>query len=167
MKTGILLENLPLLPLCHIMTFLPHSSLLNLSLCSKKLYELIMREWNNNPSLWRHINIPSNLTRSGLYSLKRTLLSNQTKIRLVRSIRISDSGDHLSSFMCNVICSFHTVNRFVIQPKIKSSQIVKILNVFRFGQKCKKCNWTIDRPEYIEMTKLNIRVINCSNSPNT
>ena len=158
MRTEIRLENLPRLPLCHIMTYLPHSHLLNLSLTSKKLHELVKREWKYNPSLWHHITIPSNLTHSGLDSLKRALLDDQMKINLVQSIRISDRTENLSRFMCNVICSFHSVRVIVINSDINANQIVKILNSLIINEKkCKKCNLG-KRLQYVEMTKINTRI---------
>ena len=79
------LEQLPSLVLCHLMQFLPHSALLNLSMTSSCLHSLVMREWKNNPSIWRHITLSPSLSPSRLASLKKTLVG---KKRFIRSIRL-------------------------------------------------------------------------------
>ena len=80
----ICLEHLPSLVLCHLMQFLPHSALLNLSMTSSQLHSLVTREWKSNPSLWRHITISPTLSPSRFASLKKALLG---KKRFIRSIR--------------------------------------------------------------------------------
>ena len=80
----IRLEHLPTLVLCHLMQYLPHSALLNLSLTNSSLHSLVMKEWKGNSSLWRHITISHDLSPSRILSLKKALAG---KKRFVRSIR--------------------------------------------------------------------------------
>ena len=88
----ICLEHLPSLVLCHLMQFLPHSALLNLSMTSSQLHSLVTREWKSNPSLWRHITISPTLSPSRFASLKKALLG---KKKFIRSIRFHILTQHL------------------------------------------------------------------------
>lgn len=134
----ICLQHLPSLVLCHLMQFLPHSALLNLSMTSSQLYSLVMREWRSNPSLWRHITLSPTLPPSHLASLKKAL---RGKKRFIRSIRIADGNDFLSDSVCDFICGFYRLRRIVIQPKIKHRHIIRILSAF-------------SRLQFVELTKL-------------
>jgi len=134
----ICLEHLPSLVLCHLMQFLPHSALLNLSMTSSQLHSLVTREWKSNPSLWRHITISPTLSPSRFASLKKALLG---KKRFIRSIRIADGDDFLSDSVCDFICGFYRLRRIVVQPKIKHRHIIRILSAFT-------------RLQFVELTKL-------------
>lgn len=137
-RNHICLEHLPSLVLCHLMQFLPHSALLNLSMTSSQLHSLVMREWKCNPSLWRHITLSPTLSPPRLASLKKALLG---KKRLIRSIRIADGNDFLSDSVCDFICGFYRLRRIVVQPKIKHRHIIRILSAFT-------------RLQFVELTKL-------------
>ena len=165
--TPMLLENLPRLPLCHIMRFLPHSALLNLSLSSKKLQALVMREWEKNPNLWRHLSISPNLSLSGLISLRKALLNKGTlKLKHIKSIKITDSDEFLSNFMCKFVCSFHHVHSIEIQPNIRPAHIVKILNAFKNPVNCAKCKNLNGRGvQYLKLTKLNFEATRLNPPP--
>ena len=80
------LTDLPSLVFRQILEFLPHSALLNLSLTNSSLHFLVMREWQTNPSLWRHVTLAPSLPPSKLLSLKNAL---QEKRRFIRSIRLT------------------------------------------------------------------------------
>ena len=165
MSALILLENLPRLAFCHILSFLSHLSLLNLSLSSKNLYGLVMREWNTNPSLWYHITISPDLSIGGFMCLWK-IMKTENKLEFVRSIRISNSEQYLTNFMLTFLSHFHNVSRLVIETKIKSSHIIKILSKFNYDicKYCKNCK----RPninsniQYVEFTKHNIVAIKLS-----
>jgi len=145
------LEHLPSLVLCHLMQFLPHSALLNLSMTSSCLHSLVMREWKNNPSIWRHITLSPSLSPSRLASLKKTLVG---KKRFIRSIRIADGNDFLSDSMCDFICGFYRLRRIVVQPKIKHRHIIRILSAFT-------------RLQFVELTKLGTEGTLCTTATNT
>ena len=87
-RNPMCLEHLPSLVFCHIMQFLPHSALFNLSMTSSCLHSLVMREWKSNPSLWRHITLSPTLSPTGVASLKKALLG---KKRFIRSIRFDQN----------------------------------------------------------------------------
>lgn len=134
----ICLEHLPSLVLCHLMQFLPHSALLNLSMTSSQLHSLVTREWKSNPSLWRHITISPTLSPSRFASLKKALLGKKRFIRSIRfhiltntlksklfETRIADGDDFLSDSVCDFICGFYRLRRIVVQPKIKHRHIIR------------------------------------------
>jgi len=137
-SSHICLEHLPSLVLCHIMQFLPHSALINLSMTSRQLHSLVMREWKSNPSFWRHITLSPTLSPPRLASLKKALVG---KKKFIRSIRIADGIDFLSDSVCDFICGFYRLRRIVVQPKIKHRHIIRILSAFT-------------RLQFVELTKL-------------
>lgn len=145
------LEDLPSLVFCHLMQLLPHSALLNLSMTSSCLHSLVMREWKENPSLWRHITLSPNLSPTGLASLKKALLG---KKRFIRSIRIADGHDFLSDSVCDFICGFYRLRRIVVQPKIKHRHIIRILSSFTHLQ-------------FVELTKLGTEGTLCTSATST
>ena len=137
-RNHICLEHLPSLVLCHLMQFLPHSALLNLSMTSSQLHSLVTREWKSNPSLWRHITISPTLSPSRFASLKKALLGKKRFIRSIRfhiltntlkskffETRIADGDDFLSDSVCDFICGFYRLRRIVVQPKIKHRHIIR------------------------------------------
>ena len=64
------LLHLPLVPLRHLLSLLPHSSLLVLACTCSSVHSLVMEEWRRSPSLWRHVTLPSSLSDTGLASLR-------------------------------------------------------------------------------------------------
>ena len=139
-SSHICLEHLPSLVLCHIMQFLPHSALINLSMTSSQLHSLVMREWKSNPSLWRHITLSPTLSPHRLASLKKALMGKKKFIRSIRfnivintalslkshsGTRIADGIDFLSDSVCDFICGFYRLRRIVVQPKIKHRHIIR------------------------------------------
>jgi len=150
-SSHICLEHLPSLVLCHLLQFLPHSALLNLSMTSSHLHSLVMREWKSNPSIWRHITLSPSLSPSRLASLKKALLG---KKRFIRSIRIADGNDFLSDSVCDFICGFYRLRRIVVQPKIKHRHIIRILSAFT-------------RLQFVELTKLGTEGTLCTTVTST
>ena len=139
-SSHICLEHLPSLVLCHIMQFLPHSALINLSMTSRQLHSLVMREWKSNPSFWRHITLSPTLSPPRLASLKKALVGKKKFIRSIRfniminaalslkshsGTRIADGNDFLSDSVCDFICGFYRLRRIVVQPKIKHRHIIR------------------------------------------
>ena len=80
------LAELPSLVFRQVLEFLPHSALLNLSLTNSSLHFLVMKEWQTNPTLWRHVTLAPSLAPSKFLSLSNAL---QEKRRFIRSIRLT------------------------------------------------------------------------------
>ena len=151
-----LLEDLPRLVLCHIMSFLQHFSLLNLALCSHKLHKLVMREWDNNPNLWHQITISPTLSQPGFLSLKNALIGKKMNIRHVKIIKIHESSiSFLSDRVCKFISTLHKVSSIIIQSNIKNKQVVQILSAFNNHMDCEMCKIYGYSLNYVEITKLN------------
>ena len=116
------LTDLPSLVFHQILEFLPHSALLNLSLTNSSLHFLVMREWQTNPSLWRHVTLAPSLAPPKLLSLKNAL---QEKRRFIRSIRVSDDANFLSEQVFDSISSVRHLRRIVVQSKVKHQHIIR------------------------------------------
>ena len=149
-----LLQDLPILVLSHIMSFLPHSCLRNLSFGNKKLRRLVMREWDNNPNLWHQITVSPTLSHSGFLSLKNELCGRQMKIRHVNIIKIHESDLFLSARMCKFITTLHKISRIIIQSNVTNQQIIPILSGFSNQAVCELCKINGFSLDYIEFTKL-------------
>jgi hypothetical protein len=150
---AILLEDLPRVILVHIMSYLSHSTLLNLSLSNTKLHDLVMREWNFNPQLWRHITIPPIFTLTQLQSLTRNLKRN-SKLKFIRSVKISDSKAFMSNVTCRLLlglCHLPVLHSIVIQSHIENQHLIKILKVF--NNQCARC--IHHGLHHVEITKAN------------
>ena len=152
-----LLEDLPRIVLCHIMSFLQHFALLNLALCSHKLHNLVMREWHNNPNLWRQITLSPTLSQRGFLSLNNALIGKKMNLRHIKIIKIhkSSSSVFLSDRVCKFITTLHKVSRIIIQSNITNKQVVQILNGFNNHMDCELCKIYGYSLNYVEMTKLN------------
>ena len=139
------LTDLPSLVFRQILEFLPHSALLNLSLTNSSLHFLVMKEWQTNPSLWRHVTLAPSLAPPKLLSLKNAL---QEKRRFIRSIRVSDDADFLSEQVFDSISSVRHLRRIVVQSKVKHQHIIRILSSF-------------PRLQSVELTKLGMQGTVC------
>ena len=159
---SMMIENLPRLVLSQILSFLPHSSRINLSLSSKNLHKLVMMEWDN-PSLWRHITISPNLTHPGYLSLIKALLGTKMRVKNIQSLKISNSEEFLSNFSWYVVCvfwCFHRLSTIVIEAKIIPSRISQILSLF--NKTCNKCKLTGGSLQSVKLSKQNLLVTKLS-----
>ena len=157
-KRSLSLEWLPLLVLANIFCYLKHSTLLNLSLGSKRLKSIIDHELEHNKQLWYSLSLKPWMSNSSLQTLKKALFRKAHHVKL---IIVEDKEPILSMVVFDFILNFHNLHFLKIESRITIPLILKYFSVFQNADKikCKNCTLAFgDSLQWIKLVKLNIVV---------